>query len=106
MRRRSAMEAEFAWQLPPDHPVFSGHFPGRPIVPGVVLLDRSILFAEQLLGAGARRWQVAQAKFHSPAGPGQMLNFSFQLRPSGAIAFTGRHAGRPVAAGSLVPSPA
>lgn len=97
------MEAEFAWQVAPDHPVFAGHFPGRPIVPGVVLLDRGILFAEQLLGPASRRWQVAQAKFYSPAGPGQMLSFKLQVKPSGAIAFSVHHVDRQVAAGSLVP---
>ena len=28
--------------VPADHPALPGHFPGRPIVPGVLLLDRVI----------------------------------------------------------------
>ena len=42
--------AEFVWAVPPDHPAFAGHFPGRPIVPGVVLLDQALLFAAQMRG--------------------------------------------------------
>ena len=42
------MQAE--WQVPADHPAFAGHFPGRPIVPGVVLLEAFVSF----LGLGVR----------------------------------------------------
>ena len=42
--------AEFPWPVPADHPAFAGHFPGRRSLPGVVLVDRAILFADQLLG--------------------------------------------------------
>ena len=30
----------FAFVIAADHPSLPGHFPGRPLVPGVVLLDR------------------------------------------------------------------
>ena len=28
--------------IPADHPALPGHFPGQPIVPGVVVLDRVV----------------------------------------------------------------
>ncbi|KRC11988.1 dehydratase [Hydrogenophaga sp. Root209] len=96
--------AEFTWSLPADHPAFAGHFPARPIVPGVVLLDHALLLAAQMRGAvpGAG-WQIAQAKFFVPVGPSQVLRFVLQTTPRGAIAFSVNCEGREVAAGSLVP---
>ena len=93
--------AEFRWLVPADHPAFAGHFPGRPIVPGVVLLDRAILFAEDMLGRPGVNWQVGNAKFFSPVGPGETLIFTWQPRPSGAVEFFIASAGRPVASGLL-----
>ncbi len=96
-------EAEFQWAVPADHPAFVGHFPGRPIVPGVVLLDRAILFAENLLGRAGLNWQVGNAKFFSPVGPEEALTFVLSPKASGAISFTIRGNGRDVASGSLTP---
>lgn len=54
-----------------DHPAFAGHFPGRPIVPGVVLLDLAQL---AFAAAGGRRvCGLAQAKFLSPVSPGETV---------------------------------
>ena len=94
---------EYAWQVPADHPAFAGHFPGRPIVPGVVLLDRAILFAEQVLGQAMQKWQIGNAKFFSPVGPDAALVFALERKASGAIAFTVWAAERNVASGSLTP---
>lgn len=98
--------AEFTWTVPIDHPAFPGHFPGRPIVPGVVLLDQAILYAQQVAGRAVDAWQIGNAKFLSPVGPGETLVFSLAPTPRGAIAFTVRAADRDVASGSLTPAAA
>lgn len=94
--------AEYTWTVPTDHPAFAGHFPGRPIVPGVVLLDRAIMFAENLLGYSFRKWQIANAKFFSPVGPGEFLVFALAIKESGAIIINVRGDGREVASCQLL----
>lgn len=97
------MDAEFLWRVPVDHPAFAGHFPGRPIVPGVVLLDRAVWLAQAQLGVPVGGWQIAQAKFLSPCGPGDELLFAFARSPRGTLAFTVRCGERDIASGSLAP---
>lgn len=89
------------WTVPVDHPAFAGHFPGRPIVPGVVLLDRAVLFAARALERPADGLRLAGAKFLSPVGPGEELRFSFQSRTDGGLQFAIRAGDRDVATGSF-----
>ncbi len=54
-----------------SHPCLPGHFPGRPLVPGVVVLDHVLEAIEAVHGPlGALR--LAQVKFASPLLPGQV----------------------------------
>jgi len=94
---------DFSWVVPVDHPAFAGHFPGQPIVPGVVLLDQAIQFAERLLERPMAPWQIGNAKFFSPVAPGEALVFSLERKASGAVAFQVRSPDRDVASGSLTP---
>lgn len=58
------------FRIPPDHPCLAGHFPGNPVVPGVVLLDRVLEAIERRSGpTGPLR--LPQAKFLQPLKPGE-----------------------------------
>ena len=54
----------------PSHPSLPGHFPGDPIVPGVVLLDRVVEAIEAVHGPLARL-RLPQVKFLQPLRPGE-----------------------------------
>ncbi len=70
-----------------DDPCLDGHFPGNPLVPGVVVLD----FAAHALpgalpprdgdGAAAQVAGVAQVKFASPLRPGEPFTIEYRTLP-------------------------
>ena len=64
------------------HPALAGHFPGRPIVPGVVLLDLVLAEAERWLGRPVTVSALQQAKFTAPLLPEQQARL--QLRVAGS----------------------
>lgn len=66
-----------ALRIATDHAAFAGHFPGRAIVPGVLLLDLAQLEVEAATGLQPRG--LAFAKFLSPAGPGEALSLDYQV---------------------------
>jgi 3-hydroxyacyl-[acyl-carrier-protein] dehydratase len=99
------MRSETTLHIAPDHPAFAGHFPGTPIVPGVVLLDAAIHAASQLLGA-TRSCQVGSAKFLSAVGPDEVLTLSIDTTSTGGAQFEITSGDRKVATGTLAWPPA
>ena len=56
--------------IAPDHPSLPGHFPGHPVVPGVVVLEQVLAEIERTHGApGSLR--LPQVKFVQPLLPGE-----------------------------------
>jgi 3-hydroxyacyl-[acyl-carrier-protein] dehydratase len=90
------MRSETTLQIAADHPAFAGHFPGAPIVPGVVLLDAAVLAATRLLHPGTgvgpqadspAACSVASAKFLKPVGPGETLLVCVDSPAAGRASF-------------------
>lgn len=55
----------------PTHPCLPGHFPGRPVVPGVVILDR-VLDAIETAHGPLDALRLPQVKFVLPLLPGEV----------------------------------
>jgi len=55
--------------VPHDHPALPGHFPGQPVVPGVVVLD-AVLAAIAAEGHAVGALRLPQVKFVQPLLPG------------------------------------
>jgi 3-hydroxyacyl-[acyl-carrier-protein] dehydratase len=56
--------------IPADHPSLPGHFPGRPVVPGVVILER-VLDAIEASHGPLPALRLPQVKFVRPLLPGE-----------------------------------
>jgi len=90
--------------IPENHPAYAGHFPGRPVLPGVVLLDAALRVLEQAGGGSARHWEINSAKFLSAVRPGEALTLQHETLSNGAVRFAIRTADRAVASGTLMPA--
>lgn len=90
------------WTVPLDHPAFAGHFPGTPILPGVVLLDTALSIIAETQGLALDRCEIGSVKFLSPVNPGDILAFGHVLSDSGTIRFDIHTDGRAIATGTLV----
>jgi 3-hydroxyacyl-[acyl-carrier-protein] dehydratase len=66
-------------RIPATHPALAGHFPGRPIVPGVVLLQCVLDEAERWLGEALSVRTLPQAKFSTPLLPEQDAEVELRL---------------------------
>ncbi|MBV8575718.1 MAG: hypothetical protein JOZ58_11885 [Acetobacteraceae bacterium] len=73
--------------IPTSHPCLPGHFPGRPVVPGVVLLDEAyalVCLAEPRLPP-LRGFSAV--KFMRPIFPGQYVSVQWEQTAPGRLAF-------------------
>ena len=57
--------------LDPELPWFSGHFPGAPLLPGVVQVHWAMHYGRQLPGLVGEFGGMSQLKFQRPLRPGQ-----------------------------------
>ncbi|MGN6513802.1 MAG: hypothetical protein ACTHKZ_09580 [Lysobacteraceae bacterium] len=68
------------FSIPSDHPSLPGHFPGRPVVPGVVVLDHVVAAIEAAHGA-LPPLRLPQVKFVQPLLPGEEADIVLDAQP-------------------------
>lgn len=92
-----------AFAIAPGHPALAGHFPGMPVVPGVVLLDEALHAIGAAMGADLSACRIASVKFLSPVLPGQAIEVLHDSTAGAGIRFTLMHGERKVASGVVHP---
>ena len=65
-----------SWALDAQWPVFAGHFPAHPVLPGALLLDWVVDAIQQQLSYTITG--VTQVKFQRAAEPGDQLRLSLR----------------------------
>jgi 3-hydroxymyristoyl/3-hydroxydecanoyl-(acyl carrier protein) dehydratase len=94
-----------SFAVPAGHPMFAGHFPGNPIVPGAYLLALVQRHADDWLRAQARSERVAgvaSAKFLRPLRPDEQCTIAFAAPERARLRFRLEVAGAPCASGTLM----
>jgi uncharacterized membrane protein len=76
--RGEILERDFV--VPVDHPSFAGHFPGRPVLPGVVVLERVIEEAGALFNGAFNVAELPRVKFTAPLLPGDRATLRLKRR--------------------------
>jgi 3-hydroxyacyl-[acyl-carrier-protein] dehydratase len=90
------------WTVPLDHPAFAGHFPGTPILPGVVLLDIALQAIADASGIALDNCEISSVKFLSPANPGDELLIQHTISAKGSLHFVISSGVRKIATGNIV----
>ncbi|BBP02412.1 hypothetical protein [Sulfuriferula nivalis] len=93
------------YTIPLDHPTFAGHFPGSPILPGVVLLDLALQSIADANNIVFNQYTLNSVKFIHPARPGDVLTITHKHTDSGAIHFSINTASHQIASGSMTLTP-
>lgn len=71
--RRDGAGSELDIRVDAGNPWFEGHFPGQPILPGVVQIGWAVHFAAKLHGFTSGVTALEQIKFRRPILPGARL---------------------------------
>ena len=95
------MSFERTLTITKDHPALSGHFPGYPVVPGVLVLDEVIETLKQRYGEALVVTGLPVVKLSSPLKPEEPLMITIESEDARTAVFTCRVGSRLIASGSI-----
>jgi 3-hydroxyacyl-[acyl-carrier-protein] dehydratase len=93
-----------SFSLPASHPMFAGHFPGNPIVPGAYLLavvERKANDWLRAQGSTAQVGGVSAVKFLRPLRPDEVCEIAFAAPTADGLRFRLQVGGAPCVGGNL-----
>jgi len=100
-RVRRAVGLERIVTVGAEHPALPGHFPGHPVVPGVVMHGEIRKAIREMAQENLEFVGVPSVKFLSPLKPGESLRITLTSREDGIMEFTCATATRSIASGCL-----
>jgi 3-hydroxyacyl-[acyl-carrier-protein] dehydratase len=87
--------------ISPNHPALSGHFPGNPVVPGVVILNELVRATEAWLHWTGEPLSVASVKFMRLLRPSEPFTFLLEQLSEHRVSFAVLRGQTKIAAGTL-----
>ena len=85
----SGVRCSSSWRIRPEEPVLAGHFPGNPILPGVLLVEHAAQTACALVaaagGADGRLpvlAKIEECRFHGAVRPGDVVRTEVAIERS------------------------
>ena len=76
----------YSFTIQASHPAFNGHFPGNPVVPGVIILDEVINIVKTLK-PGLTVDTIPMVKFTHPLLADQEVSVEIKEKSETAISF-------------------
>lgn len=99
--RREDTRVELDFELAPDFEYLPDHFPGHPMLPGVVQLGWALRLAGREFGIATPFQRLSQLKFLHPIQPGRVVTLRLEKLGAQDVSFSYSASGRPCASGRL-----
>ncbi|MEI6564336.1 MAG: hypothetical protein WCO42_08555 [bacterium] len=80
VKRGEAGELSMTLAFPPEFSGFRGHFPGRPVLPGVCMVQTALVALGATHQTTIRLRRLVAAKWMAPVLPGEELGFTLRVK--------------------------
>jgi 3-hydroxyacyl-[acyl-carrier-protein] dehydratase len=95
------MGTEWRVTISEGHPSLAGHFPGHPVVPGVVMLGEIMNAIREMVKEHIEFVGMPSAKFLSPLNPGETLTIRLDQQADSTVEFICTTGSRLITSGCL-----